>query len=83
MHDEFTARQRAITLRLSGRSVQSIGSALGRSEFRVHESWRRSLESGAEGRYDLTRADHQVVVGLADQAARVGHLLHPAGVPAL
>jgi hypothetical protein len=30
MKDEFTARQRAITLRLSGRSIKSICSAPGR-----------------------------------------------------
>jgi transposase-like protein len=60
MRDEFTARQRAITLRLSGRSVKSICSALGRSEFWFHKWWRRYLESGAEGLYDLTRANHQV-----------------------
>ena len=31
MHDEFAARQRAITLRLQGRTVRYIGQALGRS----------------------------------------------------
>ena len=60
MKDEFAARQRAITLRLSGRSVKLICSALGRSEFWFHKWWRRYLESGAEGLYDLTRANHQV-----------------------
>src|SRR6516165_5906554 len=59
MKDEFTARQRAITLRLSGRSVKAICSALGRSECWFHKWWRRYLESGAEGLYDLTRANHQ------------------------
>ena len=51
MKDEFTARQRAITLRLSGRSVKSLCSALGRSEFWSHKWWRRDTESGAEGLY--------------------------------
>ena len=58
MKDEFTARQRAITLRLGGRSVKSICSALGRSEFWFHKWWRRYTESGAESLYDLTRANH-------------------------
>src|SRR5512143_2472725 len=57
MKDEFTARQRAISLRLSGRSVKYICSALGRSEFWFHKWWRRYTESGAEGLYDLTRAN--------------------------
>src|SRR5512135_2903528 len=60
MEDEFTARQRAITLRLSGRSIKLICSALGRSEFWFYKWWRRYLESGAEGLYDLTRANHHV-----------------------
>src|SRR5262249_50472797 len=56
MHDEFTARQRAITLRLSGRPVQDICRALGRSERWFHKWWRRYLEAGAAGLYDLTHA---------------------------
>jgi transposase InsO family protein len=56
MYDEFSARQRAITLRLSGRSVQSICQALGRSERWFHKWWRRYLELGADGLYDLTHA---------------------------
>jgi hypothetical protein len=56
MHDEFTARQRAITLRLSGRSVQSICQALGRSGRWFNKWGRRYLEAGAEGLYDLTHA---------------------------
>ncbi len=32
MNDELTARQRAISLRLAGRSVKQICSALGRGE---------------------------------------------------
>ena len=52
MNDEFTARQRAITLRLSGRPVKYICQALGRSPFWFHKWWRRYLESGAEGLYD-------------------------------
>jgi putative transposase len=56
MYDEFAARQRAITLRLSGRSVQLICQALGRSERWFHKWWRRYLELGADGLYDLTHA---------------------------
>jgi putative transposase len=70
MKDEFTARQRAITLRLSGRSVKSICSALGRSEVWFHKWWRRYLESGAEGLYDLTRANHQVAQRIPPELER-------------
>src|SRR5689334_4049925 len=70
MKDGFTARQRAITLRLSGRSVQDICSALGRSEFWFHKWWRRYSESGAEGLYDLTRANHQVAQRISPDLER-------------
>jgi len=70
MRDEFTARQRAITLRLSGRSIKPICSALGRSEFWFHKWWRRYLESGAEGLYDLTRANHQVAQRIPPELER-------------
>ena len=60
MNDEFTARQRAITLRLSGRSVSFICRALGRTEAWFHKWWRRYLEAGPDGLYDLTRANHHV-----------------------
>ncbi len=56
MNDEFKGRQRAITLRLAGRTVQFICRALGRTEAWFHKSWRRYLEVGADGLYDLTRA---------------------------
>src|SRR6516162_6397801 len=70
MHDEFTARQRAITLRLSGQPVQVICQALGRSAFWFHKWWRRYLESGAEGLYDLTRANHCVAQRLSPELER-------------
>jgi transposase InsO family protein len=70
MKDEFAARQRAITLRLGGRSVKSICSALGRSEFWFHKWWRRYTESGAEGLYDLTRANHQVAQRISPELER-------------
>ena len=60
MNDEFTARQRAITLRLGGRPVKHICQALGRTEAWLHKWWRRYLEFGADGLYDLTRARHVV-----------------------
>jgi transposase-like protein len=70
MSDEFTARQRAIALRLSGRSVKSICSALGRSEFWFYKWWRRSLESGAEGLFDFTRANHHVAQRIPPELER-------------
>jgi putative transposase len=56
MHDELAARHRAITLRLAGRPVTAICAAVGRSEVWFHKWWRRYLEAGPEGLYDLTRA---------------------------
>jgi transposase InsO family protein len=70
MHDEFTARQRAITLRLSGRPVQYIYQALGRSERWFHKWWRRYLESGAEGLYDLTHATQHVAQRITPELER-------------
>jgi len=70
MLDEFTARQRAITLRLSGRPVKDICSALGRSGFWFHKWWRRYLESGAEGLYDLTRANHHIAQRISPELER-------------
>jgi transposase InsO family protein len=70
MNDEFTARQRAMTLRLGGRSVKAICSALGRSEFWFHQWWRRYLQAGAEGLYDLTRANHHVAQRIPPELER-------------
>jgi transposase InsO family protein len=56
MSDELTARQRAISLRLAGRSVKQICSALGRGETWFHKWWHRYLQGGPEGLYDSTRA---------------------------
>jgi putative transposase len=58
MNDEFSARQRAITLRLAGRPVKAICQALGRTLGWFHKWWRRYLEFGVEGLFDLTRARH-------------------------
>src|SRR5205809_1583792 len=70
MHDELSARQRAIALRLSGRPVQSICQALGRSAFWFHKWWRRYLQAGAEGLYDLTHATHHVAQRIAPELER-------------
>jgi putative transposase len=59
MNDALAARHRAITLRLAGRPVKSICDAVGRSRIRFHKWWRRHLETGVEGLYDLTRANHR------------------------
>jgi transposase InsO family protein len=56
MNDEFTARQRAICLRLAGRPVPLICQVLSRTAAWFHKWWRRYLEFGATGLYDLTRA---------------------------
>jgi putative transposase len=58
MHDELAARQRAITLRLAGRSIKTICIVVGRSEVWLHKWWTRYLQAGPEGLYDLTRANH-------------------------
>jgi putative transposase len=70
MNDELTARQRAISLRLAGRSVKHICSALGRTEAWFHKWWRRYLEAGPDGLYDLTRANHQVARRIAPELER-------------
>src|SRR5262249_20958251 len=70
MQDEFAARQRAITLRLSGRSVQSICQALGRSARWFHKWWRRYLESGTDGLYDRTHATSHVTQRLPPELER-------------
>jgi putative transposase len=70
MNDELTARQRAISLRLAGQAVKQICSALGRTEAWFHKWWRRYLEAGPEGLYDLTRANHHVSQRLAPELER-------------
>jgi transposase InsO family protein len=70
MHDELTARQRAISLRLAGQPVKHICSALGRSEAWFHKWWRRYLEAGPEGLYDLTRANHHVAQHISPELER-------------
>jgi hypothetical protein len=67
MHDELTARQRAISLRLAGQPVKRICAALGRCEAWFHRWWRRYLEAGPEGLYDLTRASHHIARHIAPE----------------
>jgi putative transposase len=70
MNDELTARQRAITLRLAGRSVKYICSTLGRVEAWFHKWWRRYLEDGPEGLFDRTRANHHVAQRIPPELER-------------
>jgi helix-turn-helix protein/integrase-like protein len=70
MHDELSARQRAISLRLAGRPVKHICSALGRCEAWFHRWWRRYLEAGPEGLYDRTRANHHVAQHIPPELER-------------
>ena len=70
MNDELTARQRAISLRLAGRSVKHICSALGRTEAWFHKWWHRYLEAGPEGLYDRTRANHHVAQRIPPELER-------------
>ena len=61
MTDELSVRQTAIRLRLAGESVKSICRTLKRSEAWFYKWWRRYLEAGPVGLYDLTRGHRQVV----------------------
>ena len=70
MNDELTARQRAISLRLAGRSVKQICSTLGRGETWFRKWWHRYLEAGPEGLYDLTRANHHVAQRIPPELER-------------
>src|SRR5947209_92057 len=70
MNDELTARQRAINLRLAGRSVKYLCSTLGRVEAWFHKWWRRYLEDGPDGLYDLTRANHHVAQRIPPELER-------------
>jgi Homeodomain-like domain len=70
MNDDLSARQRAVSLRLGGRSVPEICRVLGRSEAWFHNWWRRYLEFGAEGLYELTRANHHVATRIPPELER-------------
>lgn len=60
MRDELSTRQAAIRLRLAGEKVEDICQTLSRTPPWFHKWWRRYLESGPAGLYDLTRANRQV-----------------------
>jgi putative transposase len=70
MNDELALRQRAISLRLAGRPVKHICAALGRSETWFHKWWRRYLQAGPEGLYDLTRARHHIAQQIPPELER-------------
>jgi len=70
MNDELAARHRAISLRLAGRPVNQICSALGRSEAWFHKWWGRYLQAGPDGLYDLTRAHHHVAQRISPELER-------------
>lgn len=61
MQNEFSDRQRAIQMRLAGDSIELICHVLQRSEPWFHKWWRRYLEAGSEGLYDLTHAHSSIV----------------------
>lgn len=60
MRDELSTRQAAIRLRLAGESIDDICRTLNRSAPWFHKWWRRYLDAGPTGLYDLTRARRQV-----------------------
>jgi putative transposase len=70
MNDELAARQRAVTLRLTGRSIQAICVAVGRSDRWFHKWWSRYLQAGPEGLYDRTRANHHVAQRIPPELER-------------
>ncbi len=70
MNDELALRQRAISLRLAGRPVKHICSALGRSEPWFHKWWGRYLQAGPEGLYDLTRARRHIAPQIPPELER-------------
>src|SRR3989440_1485605 len=70
MNDELAARHRAITLRLAGRPIKAICTAVGRSEVWFHKWWGRYLLAGPEGLYDLRRANHHVAQRISPERER-------------
>jgi transposase InsO family protein len=61
MCDELSIRQTAIRQRLAGERIETICRTLQRSEAWFYKWWRRYLESGPDGLYDLTRGNCQIV----------------------
>ncbi len=70
MNDELSARHRAITLRLAGRSIKAVCAGVGRTEAWFHKWWGRYLEAGPPGLYDLTRANHHVAQQISPELER-------------
>jgi hypothetical protein len=66
MQDELAARQRAITLRLTGRPTKAICAAVGRSEVWFRKWWGRYLECGPEGLYAHRHLRRLQTVALPD-----------------
>src|SRR5262249_39980206 len=54
----------------AGRSIQAICAAVGRSDRWFHKWWRRYLEAGPDGLYDLTRANHHVAQRIPPEVGR-------------
>ncbi len=61
MYDELSLRHQAVRMRFAGDPVSLICQTLKRSSAWVRKWWQRYLTLGAEGLYDLTRANVQVV----------------------
>jgi len=68
--DEYNDRHQAIKMRLAGQSVTQICDALGRSREWFYKWWRRYLAHGADGLYDLTRANRQVTRRISPEIER-------------
>jgi transposase InsO family protein len=60
MRDELSTRQAAIRMRMAGEKVEDICQTLNRTPQWFHKWWRRYMESGPAGLYDLTHANRQV-----------------------
>jgi transposase InsO family protein len=70
MNNELAARQRAISLRLAGRTVKAICAAVGRSKVWFHKWWGRYLQAGPSGLYDLTRSSHYIAQRIPPELER-------------
>src|SRR5438046_545676 len=70
MNDELSARQRAISLRLAGRSAKTTGRPLAAAGAGSPKGCRPYLEAGPEGLYDLTRANHHVAQRIPPELER-------------
>lgn len=60
MRDELAARQAAIRMRLAGEKVEDICRTLTRTAPWFHKWWRRYMEAGPPGLYDMTRARRHI-----------------------